>query len=159
MCLVDGEDDGFADLAGRVGLGVFEEPFAHHAVTVRGKNSPLQVLYLVVLFLLIDDRRPAIIIEGLGGDVGTNIKDFGHAKEGAFGILDRIHDVVSEGRESRLAAEVVVGITKLAGFQRFRVFPAQLFNVNVLQVRLRCSRETDPSGLEELHNFACVAVD
>ena len=90
---------------------------AHDAVAGGRENLPFKVLNLEVLFLLVDDDRPAGFGQGLGGDVGAEVEDLRQAEERAFGVFDGVDDVVAEGREAGLAAEVVVGVAELAGFE------------------------------------------
>ena len=80
-----------------------------------------KVLDLEILLLLVDDHRPAGFGQRLGGDVRAQIEDLRQAQERAFRVFDRVDDVVAERREARLAAEIIVGVAELAGFQRLRV--------------------------------------
>ena len=119
--LVHGEDDGFAEFAGRVALRFLQERFAHDAVAGGREDLPFKILNLEVLLLLVDDHRPAGFVQRLGGDVGAKVKDLRQAEERAFRVFHRVNDVVAEGREAGLAAEIVVGVAELPGFKRFGV--------------------------------------
>jgi hypothetical protein len=105
--------------------------------------------------------RPEVplLVEGLGRDVRADIKDLRHAEERAFRVLHRVDDVIAERRHPRLAAEVAVRVAQFPRFERLRVLPTQLLNVDVFQVRLWRCRETDPRSLEELYDLARVSVN
>ena len=100
---------------------MFQEGFAHQAVPLGSEDFAFEVLNFVIFFLLVDDHRPAAFFEGLGGDFRANIVDFGHAEERALVVFHGFGDVVTERRQTRLAAEVMVGITQLARFQGFGI--------------------------------------
>ena len=84
-----------------ISLGFFQKCFAHDSVALGREYFSFQVLDFEILFLLIDDDRPAVFGQGLGGDVGANVENLWQAEERAFGIFDRVHDVVAEGWEVR----------------------------------------------------------
>jgi hypothetical protein len=53
----------------------------------------------------------------------------------------------------------VVGVAELTGFESFGISLLQLLDIDVFQVRLWRRGEADASGLEELNDFAGIAVD
>jgi hypothetical protein len=131
VLLVHGEDDRSADDSGRILLGFLKECFAHEAVACRRENLPLQVLNFEGFFLLIDDDRPTLLGQGLGRDVGAQIKDFREAEERAFRVFERVDNVVAEGGQAGLAPEIVVGVPELARFECLRVIRLELFDVDI----------------------------
>ena len=159
MRLVHGEDDGFADGPGWVFLRFLEKGFAHETIARGCENLPLQVLNLEVFILLVDDDRPAILRERLGGDIGAHVNNLGQTKKRAFGVFDGINNIVTVGRKSGFAPEVVVGVAKLPRFETLWVLGFQLFEVDVLQICLRCGCQTDARGLEKLNDLAGVAIN
>ena len=116
MLLVDCEDDGFSDRTSRVLLRFLEKGFAHHSIARGRKNLSFQVLNLEVLVLFIDHYSPARFGERLCGYVRAHIKNLGQTQERTFRVLDRINDVVPEGRHARFAPEVMIGVAKLPCF-------------------------------------------
>lgn len=126
---------------------------------MRGKDFPLQVLYLETLFLLVDGDGPAGVLQCLGGDVRTAIDDLGLAKKRALRVLHRLKDVVSERWLAGLAAKVMIGVPELASLQRLGLFGSELLNVDVLEVSLGRRGQSNTRGLEELDCLAGIAVD
>ena len=157
--LIHSKHDGLAEFAAGVFLRVFQERFAHQAVAARREDLPLQILNLEAFLLLVDDHRPTGFIQGLRRNVRAQVKDLRQAEERAFGVFHGVNDVIPEGRESGLAAEVVVGIAEQPRFRRFGVLLLQLLQVDVLQVSLGRGRQADASRLEELHDLSGIAVN
>ena len=125
MVLVHRKDDRLAKLPGRIALRMVQKRLAHHAIALRGENFLFEVLNLVIFLLLVDGHGPALFGQRLRGDVGAHIENLGQAEEGSLRVFDRVNDVIPERREARLAAEIVVGVAKLAGFQRLGVVLAR----------------------------------
>ena len=114
--LVHREDDGLADSAGRIFCASFKKASHIRRLRVGRENLSLQVLNLEVFVLLVDDNRPAVFREGLGRDIGAQIENLGQTEKRAFGVFDRVNDVVTVGWKARFAAEIVIGVAKLASF-------------------------------------------
>ena len=89
----------------------------HQSAFVRAQKHGV----LAVMHGELGDTYILAFFEGLGRDFRANIVDFGHAEERAFVVFHSFGDVVTERRQTRLAAEVMVGITQLARFQGFGI--------------------------------------
>ena len=119
MCLIHGEDDGFAEFPRRVVLRFFQKRFAHDAIARGRENLSFQVLDFEIFLLLVDDNRPAGFIKRLRGDVGAEIKDFRQTQKRAFRVFHRVNDVIAERREAGLAAEIIVGVAEQTASRAF----------------------------------------
>src|ERR1035437_955713 len=121
MLLVHRKNDGLSYRSGRVSLRLLEKGFAHELIACRGENLPLQVLNFKAFILLVDNNRPTLLRKSLGGDVRSYVENFWQAEKRPFRIFYGVDNVVPEGRQTRLASEVVIGVTKLPRFESLGV--------------------------------------